>query len=75
LLELQGLGKGIWQGVDVDEYLRRERSRFAARASVKSTRPFSPRSSHSSKYGTNCDSHPLWRFLVPGERRRVRELV
>jgi hypothetical protein len=26
LLELQGLGKGIWQGVDVDEYLRRERS-------------------------------------------------
>ena len=26
LLELQGLGKSIWQGVDVDEYLRRERS-------------------------------------------------
>jgi hypothetical protein len=26
LLELQGLGKGIWQGIDVDEYLRRERS-------------------------------------------------
>jgi hypothetical protein len=26
LLELQGLGKGVWQGVDVDEYLRRERS-------------------------------------------------
>jgi hypothetical protein len=26
LLELQGLGKGIWQDVDVDEYLRRERS-------------------------------------------------
>lgn len=26
LLELQGLGKGAWQGVDVDEYLRRERS-------------------------------------------------
>lgn len=26
LLELQGLGKGVWQSVDVDEYLRRERS-------------------------------------------------
>jgi hypothetical protein len=26
LLEFQGLGKGVWQGVDVDEYLRRERS-------------------------------------------------
>jgi len=26
LLELQGLGKAVWQGVDVDEYLRRERS-------------------------------------------------
>ena len=26
LLELQGLGKGVWQGIDVDEYLRRERS-------------------------------------------------
>jgi hypothetical protein len=26
LLELQGLGKGVWLGVDVDEYLRRERS-------------------------------------------------
>jgi hypothetical protein len=26
LLELQGLGKGVWQGVNVDEYLRRERS-------------------------------------------------
>jgi len=26
LLELQGLGKGVWRGVDVDEYLRRERS-------------------------------------------------
>jgi hypothetical protein len=26
LLELQGLGKDVWQGVDVDEYLRRERS-------------------------------------------------
>lgn len=26
LLELQGLGKGVWQGVDVDEYLRRERT-------------------------------------------------
>jgi len=26
LLELQGLGKGVWLGVDVDEYVRRERS-------------------------------------------------
>ena len=26
LLELQGLGKGLWQGVDVAEYLNRERS-------------------------------------------------
>ena len=26
LLELQGLGKSVWQGVDVDEYLRQERS-------------------------------------------------
>jgi hypothetical protein len=26
LLELQGLGKSIWQGVDVEEYLRRERA-------------------------------------------------
>jgi len=26
LLELQGLGKGLWHGLDVDEYLRRERS-------------------------------------------------
>ncbi len=26
LLELQGLGKSLWQGVDVDEYLRRERA-------------------------------------------------
>ena len=26
LLDLQGLGKDVWQGVDVDEYLRRERS-------------------------------------------------
>jgi hypothetical protein len=26
LLELQGLGKGVWQSVDVDEYLRQERS-------------------------------------------------
>ena len=26
LLELEGLGQEIWQGVDVDEYLRRERS-------------------------------------------------
>jgi len=28
LLELQGLGEDVWQGVDVDEYLRRERSAF-----------------------------------------------
>ena len=26
LLELQGLGKEVWQGVEVDEYLRQERS-------------------------------------------------
>lgn len=26
LLELKGLGKAIWEGLDVDEYLRRERS-------------------------------------------------
>jgi hypothetical protein len=26
LLELQGLGKDVWQGLDVDEHLRRERS-------------------------------------------------
>ena len=26
LLELEGLGQEVWQGVDVDEYLRRERS-------------------------------------------------
>jgi hypothetical protein len=26
LLELEGLGQELWQGVDVDEYLRRERS-------------------------------------------------
>lgn len=26
LLELRGLGKNIWQGVDVDEYLRQERA-------------------------------------------------
>ena len=26
LLELEGLGQDVWQGVDVDEYLRRERS-------------------------------------------------
>lgn len=26
LLELQGLGKALWQAVDVDEYLRQERS-------------------------------------------------
>jgi hypothetical protein len=26
LLELEGLGREVWQGVDVDEYLRRERS-------------------------------------------------
>src|SRR5579883_3567224 len=25
LLEFQGLGKSIWQGIDVEEYLRRER--------------------------------------------------
>ena len=25
LLELQGLGEGIWSKVDVDEYVRRER--------------------------------------------------
>jgi hypothetical protein len=29
LLELQGLGKGVWQGVDADEYLRRERSSWS----------------------------------------------
>ena len=29
LLELQGLGKGIWRDVDVDEYLRRERSSWS----------------------------------------------
>ena len=26
LLELEGLGQDVWEGVDVDEYLRRERS-------------------------------------------------
>lgn len=26
LLELQGLGKNVWESIDVDEYLRRERS-------------------------------------------------
>ena len=26
LLELRGLGKSVWQDLDVDEYLRRERS-------------------------------------------------
>ena len=26
LLELRGLGKSAWQGIDVDEYLRAERS-------------------------------------------------
>jgi hypothetical protein len=26
LLELEGLGQELWQGVDVDEYLRQERS-------------------------------------------------
>ena len=26
LLELEGLGAEVWQGVDVDEYLRQERS-------------------------------------------------
>jgi hypothetical protein len=26
VLELRGLGKEIWQGIDVDEYLREERA-------------------------------------------------
>lgn len=26
VLELQGLGKSLWQGIDVDQYLRRERA-------------------------------------------------
>jgi len=26
LLELQGLGKGVWRNIDVDEYLHQERS-------------------------------------------------
>lgn len=26
LLELRGLGKSVWRNIDVDEYLRRERS-------------------------------------------------
>jgi hypothetical protein len=26
LMELEGLGREVWQGVDVDEYLRQERS-------------------------------------------------
>jgi len=26
LLELEGLGQEIWQGIDADEYVRRERS-------------------------------------------------
>lgn len=26
LLELEGLGQEVWQGVDTDEYVRRERS-------------------------------------------------
>ena len=26
LRELQGLGKSVWQGIDVDEYLRQERA-------------------------------------------------
>ena len=26
LLDLEGLGQDVWQGVDVDEYLRQERS-------------------------------------------------
>jgi hypothetical protein len=26
LLELEGLGQEVWQGMDVDEYLRQERS-------------------------------------------------
>jgi hypothetical protein len=29
LLELQGLGKSVWQDIDVDEYLRRERSSWS----------------------------------------------
>ena len=29
LLELEGLGQEVWQGVDVDEYLRRERSSWS----------------------------------------------
>ncbi|MDX1997250.1 MAG: hypothetical protein SF066_05990 [Thermoanaerobaculia bacterium] len=26
ILELRGLGKDLWQGIDVDEYIERERS-------------------------------------------------
>jgi hypothetical protein len=29
LLELQGLGKSVWQGADVEEYLRQERSSWS----------------------------------------------
>lgn len=29
LLELQGLGKNVWEGVDVEEYLRQERSSWS----------------------------------------------
>lgn len=27
--ELQGLGKSVWQGIDVNEYLRRERASWS----------------------------------------------
>ena len=26
LMELEGLGQEVWQGIDIDDYLRRERS-------------------------------------------------
>jgi hypothetical protein len=29
LMELEGLGKEVWDGVDVDEYLRRERGSWS----------------------------------------------
>ncbi len=29
LLELEGLGQEVWQGVDVDQYLREERSSWS----------------------------------------------
>jgi hypothetical protein len=29
ILELQGLGKAIWQGIDAQEYVERERSSWA----------------------------------------------